>query len=510
MSQDKDKKKSNNDHRHQDHRPRNLGPSGFALYDYLGKGKDHSTSWLKFKKNIKGAILTNKLDKLVEKIIDRGIKPSVPPVDKVALSEQAPKRKIKLSDLLDDDGEEQTFLFDESAASAESDSASLSDSKAKTKAVKKSAKATASTSASKEEIENPDYDIEMAGFLEEVKVIRRKRVERQEQLDRDIETFYSIMWLHCGLAMQNFVKSLRGYEAKSDASDALWLYKALEAIGNNTAAVMETDAQTNTFFALAGIQMYSHVDAHTHVERWKQAYTAFVASGNQDLPAAVQVDMCCRSFHDGYAYYKVEFQNRKNRREKIPLTLDELLWEASQHVTVVAPVANDQRAVYAIGDARAIIKKPRNPKPKPKPAVIAAAAVKDTNPAPADKSDKSKQRRGPTPDHILDNPNYWKDKACNLCHKYGHPQARCPDLARAAEEEEEDEAPAAAVAPKSAAKPKRANLLMMIAWTGAIPSRYLLALDDGAYTSVLCNEEFMSEIVRGGCPPLLTLSLIHI
>ena len=108
-----------------DFRPKNFGPSGFAMYDYLGKGKDHSSSWLKFKKNLKGAILTHKLDKLMEKIIDRGVQPVVPPTNKAALYEQAPRKKILVSELLGetdqldlgDDDEQQQVLHDESTDS---------------------------------------------------------------------------------------------------------------------------------------------------------------------------------------------------------------------------------------------------------------------------------------------------------------------------------------------------------------------------------------------------------
>ena len=149
--------------------------------------------------------------------------------------------------------------------------------------------------------------------------------------------------------------------------------------------------------------------------------------------------------------YKKDFQNHKTRKEKIPANLDELLWEASQHVTVVMPVTSDQRAVFAIGDARAGLKK-RNKPTKPQPA---AAVVKETTPS-AYSNKPDKPRKGRTPDHILDNPSYWKDKDCNLCHKRGHPQARCPDLAKAAEESEEEEAPVAP-APKPAGKPKKKN-----------------------------------------------------
>ena len=45
---------------------------------------------------------------------------------------------------------------------------------------------------------------------------------------------------------------------------------------------------------------------------------------------------------------------------------------------------------------------------------------------------------------------------------------------------------------------------MMFAWAGTTPSRYLLALDNCAYTTVLCNEKVMCDMVRGDCPPLLS------
>ena len=43
----------------------------------------------------------------------------------------------------------------------------------------------------------------------------------------------------------------------------------------------------------------------------------------------------------------------------------------------------------------------------------------------------------------------------------------------------------------------------MVAWTSSTPNQYLLALDNCAYSSVICNENFASDMVRGQCPPLL-------
>ena len=75
-------------------RPRAMGPSGFPLLEYRGADKDHSTSWIQFKKNLKGSILTHRLDNLVGDVIDFNIRPEVPSLDKDALLKNEPKKTI--------------------------------------------------------------------------------------------------------------------------------------------------------------------------------------------------------------------------------------------------------------------------------------------------------------------------------------------------------------------------------------------------------------------------------
>ena len=70
----KDSQKSNSA---RDSRPKNLGPGGFPLFEFLGTGKDHSQEWLKFKKDLKGVIVQQKLASLLEQIINDGIDPRV-------------------------------------------------------------------------------------------------------------------------------------------------------------------------------------------------------------------------------------------------------------------------------------------------------------------------------------------------------------------------------------------------------------------------------------------------
>ena len=82
MSKDK---KDNKKKGETEFRPKTMGPSGFPLFDYLGKGKDHTAAWMRFKTHLKGARLSHKLDKLIDKIIDRGIQPTVEPMNKAKL-----------------------------------------------------------------------------------------------------------------------------------------------------------------------------------------------------------------------------------------------------------------------------------------------------------------------------------------------------------------------------------------------------------------------------------------
>lgn len=49
----------------------------------------------------------------------------------------------------------------------------------------------------------------------------------------------------------------------------------------------------------------------------------------------------------------------------------------------------------------------------------------------------------------------------------------------------------------------KSNHCRMIAWVSNTPAKFLMALDNCAYSSVLCNKTFVSDIVTGKCAPLL-------
>ncbi len=92
---------------------KHYGPSGFQIYEYKGAGKDHTAEWIRFQKNLKGAILTHKLDNLLERIIDKGKLPKLPSTDKKALLASAPKKTIRVSELFDTDNSSSSDSDDE-------------------------------------------------------------------------------------------------------------------------------------------------------------------------------------------------------------------------------------------------------------------------------------------------------------------------------------------------------------------------------------------------------------
>ena len=53
-------------------------------------------------------------------------------------------------------------------------------------------------------------------------------------------------------------------------------------------------------------------------------------------------------------------------------------------------------------------------------------------------------------------------------------------------------------------KTKKTNGARMVAHLGEVPNKYLLALDSGAFTTVMCNKAFVNEFKPMKCDPLLT------
>ena len=221
MSNREHRKQSKSESKDYSQQPKpHMGPSGFQIYEYKGHGKDHTVEWIRFQKNLRGAILLHKLDNLVERIIDKGKLPKLPKMstaEKKAMMATAPKRTMSVADLFgeddssadSDDAVEEVLRFATTEATTDEAHEDTILSSAATKSVAKGglSKKTASapvTDASKpkskakgqtgikeEVLENPYFETELAVWLDEVKAVNRERVRRQTQLSRDIETFYS-------------------------------------------------------------------------------------------------------------------------------------------------------------------------------------------------------------------------------------------------------------------------------------------------------------------------------
>ena len=101
-SKSKDSQKSESS---KDNQSKNQGPAGFSLFEYQGPGKDHANAWLRFKRDLKSGIVQNKLDDMLEKIIDEGIDPQVEELDLNELMKSAPSKfnKVKVATLDQDD-----------------------------------------------------------------------------------------------------------------------------------------------------------------------------------------------------------------------------------------------------------------------------------------------------------------------------------------------------------------------------------------------------------------------
>ena len=69
------------------------------MFEYLGAGKDHSAAWLKFKKDLKSVIVQQKLDNLLEQIIDDGVDPEVEELNLHKLMKNVPSKVVSVKQL---------------------------------------------------------------------------------------------------------------------------------------------------------------------------------------------------------------------------------------------------------------------------------------------------------------------------------------------------------------------------------------------------------------------------
>ena len=222
-SKSKDSQKSESS---KDNHSKNFGPTGSPLFEYLGPGKDHSQQWLKLKRDLKIVIIDKKLDSVLKQIIDDGVDPEIEALDFEELMKNEPsKYKVETAQVAQEESK-----FD------------LND----------------------PEKLNPYYDLQMSMFKEDLKTASKTRMLRVLQLDRDKKTFYTIIWMQCGISMQNHIRSFKSFADKHLREDVLWLYKALESVGCGAVALQGDTAAASTLDTFVGMQMSAYETIHTY------------------------------------------------------------------------------------------------------------------------------------------------------------------------------------------------------------------------------------------------------
>jgi len=175
----------------------------------------------------------------------------------------------------------------------------------------------------------------------------------------------------------------------------------------------------------------------------------------------------------------------------------------------VTASSGDARATYYTADQRAAYSKKQ--KNKPTPTLPQEPAGKKGGQPHADKPKGVVKPRLPYAEYIKT--RAYKDKnsqerlqtvECFGCGEVGHRVRDCPNVQDVDEDDQEDDVEDVAAA-VTKPKGKRGNSIVckMVALNSAVSNRFLVALDSCAYTTVLCNDIFASDIVFGQCDPLL-------
>ena len=86
----------------QSSRAKNVGPAGFALFEYLGENRDHTAIWFHVKRHLRNHVINN-FNSLIEQVIEHGTTPIVPEVDLTKLMLSAPSEFKKSTAVYDED-----------------------------------------------------------------------------------------------------------------------------------------------------------------------------------------------------------------------------------------------------------------------------------------------------------------------------------------------------------------------------------------------------------------------
>ena len=176
---------------------KNVGPAGFALYEYLGENRDHTGVWSQVIRNLRHYVV-NHYHTLVEEIIDKGQMPIVPEVDLTALMMLQPSDTKRATTLIDDQSE------DEDPKEESTDSTTKTASKKPAPQRPKQKTTLSSTMLHTSEEPNPLFRYQMMIFDIKVQEAGKEQTKLENLIKTQVQQFYRIMWCQCGQSMQHF------------------------------------------------------------------------------------------------------------------------------------------------------------------------------------------------------------------------------------------------------------------------------------------------------------------
>ena len=318
--------------------------------------------------------------------------------------------------------------------------------------------------------------IQVIMFETQLRAVVTENTKESMKIQGECVVYFNTLWLQLGLSFRNTIKILKDFEAAEKAKNPVWLWSAFEATCHGVVRTEKADSLAEALLLLTGLHKRKFEDIHSFYLRWCEAYRAYIAADGPVLSAQVQINLFNNSLDDGYDEYRTTFTNKKTWGEDLPGTLEANFQAAANFLskgTVSKP--GEQRTVFFTADEHANKQRLKDKKDRKGQKEQSGTQV-DT------KADSKKPGR-------LSKEEWLRTITCHACLKTGHLMKNCPMIQDAA-----------ADGTVSGAK---VTACRMIAWSSQIPNKFLVAIDNCAYTSVFCNSDYVSDMCIEKCPPLL-------